>query len=71
MTTYKISTDAVQTTVEAKTIDAAAAQFAKGEGIKARNVAELSAAIRKIEGAWLQIDADGVNEVLVGGENRA
>jgi hypothetical protein len=66
MTTYKISTDACSTEIAAESMDAAAAEFAASEGIKAGSARELAAAIRKIDGAWLYITVDGEDSLMAG-----
>ena len=58
MTRYTIRTDAVLCEVEAESIDAAAAQFARDEGLSGGTVDEVFRSIAEIDGAWMWIEGD-------------
>lgn len=60
MTAYTIRTDAVMQTIEAESMDAAAVEFARDEGLSGvTDVDSLLAAVQGINGAWCWIEVKG------------
>lgn len=68
MATYRFSSDACDDEIEADTLDAAAVEYARDEGIRGvRTAADLTRHIERV-GGWIEI-TDEAGQVLASAES--